>query len=395
MKFDFDCLPEDARKVLTALRSKNLRFWLVGGFVRDWVAGLVDYRDIDIAINAGVYKIRRIAGGEIIRCRFPHVLLHNLELLPCENIETSLKSRDFACNAIAIDDRGCLIDPFCGISDARNGIFRMISQDSFRDDPIRILRVCRLAARLDWKLDGQTRQALALTARKLQWGEFVAHYGLKIAVELKKVFEDANPSRFFRMIHNEGALHLVMPFLATHFASWQGPDEILARCDAAPIGNMVLRTWELMACSESRKRDAAKKAASHIRDYLHAIFWDTVASDFGRHEPLASSDMLCFMLRFGGQPVETDRDIIALARAAAPIRLTFRRFVKLKKRLLGHNLLPAKTAKQQARLLRLGEDLSVSPEIRLAVLRFYGFSKSGARRKIRQSGQELKNFRTM
>lgn len=81
------------------------------------------------------------------------------------DIALDLARRDFSVNAMAMPLRpagiGPLIDPFDGTSDAQNGILRVIRRDSFREDPLRMMRGMRLAARYSYRFEKTTEALIA------------------------------------------------------------------------------------------------------------------------------------------------------------------------------------------------------------------------------------------
>lgn len=82
-----------------------------------------------------------------------------------DNIETDLSRRDFSINAMAIPLRPngyvSIIDPFNGLKDAKDGFLRAIRPDAFREDPLRIMRGIRLAARYDYRFDPTTESQIS------------------------------------------------------------------------------------------------------------------------------------------------------------------------------------------------------------------------------------------
>ncbi len=82
-----------------------------------------------------------------------------------DDIELDLTRRDFTVNAMAIplnpDGHGTLIDPFNGKHDTRNGILRVIKPRSFQEDPLRMMRGIRLAARYGYRFDHRTQSLIS------------------------------------------------------------------------------------------------------------------------------------------------------------------------------------------------------------------------------------------
>ena len=73
---------------------------------------------------------------------------------PDISLKEDLERRDLTCNAIAFDkESGEYIDPFGGIKDIQNKILRCVNETHFIEDPLRVLRVCRFSAQLDFDVE--------------------------------------------------------------------------------------------------------------------------------------------------------------------------------------------------------------------------------------------------
>ncbi len=88
------------------------------------------------------------------------------------HIEEDLPRRDFTMNAIAFslnaDDFGAIIDPLHGVADCKRGVIRVIHKNSFREDPSRMMRGMRFAARYGYRLDRQTACLMERDAPRLK-----------------------------------------------------------------------------------------------------------------------------------------------------------------------------------------------------------------------------------
>lgn len=131
------------------------------------------------------------------------------------SIEEDLGRRDFTINSMArrMDDDS-LVDPFNGAEDLANGILRTVFSQAFEEDPVRILRGARLAARFGFKFEEQTFGLMYAAAPLLT---FVTKE--RIALEFEKMYKSAEkPSVFFRHLANLDALkHIVAPLDALRF----------------------------------------------------------------------------------------------------------------------------------------------------------------------------------
>lgn len=125
-------------------------------------------------------------------------------------LEEDLIRRDLTINAIAQDDSGALIDPFGGRRDIEQRIFRHVSS-AFAEDPVRILRVARFAARFpQFSVAAETN---ALMQSMVAAGEVDALVPERVWQELARGLMEALPSRMFAVLRNCGALQRLMPEL--------------------------------------------------------------------------------------------------------------------------------------------------------------------------------------
>jgi putative nucleotidyltransferase with HDIG domain len=157
----------------------------VGGAVRD---ALLErpVRDWDFAVDHGAMKLARIVGDKLGGAYYPldeerdtgRVVLveddgSRLDLdfaaLRGDSLEVDLLARDFTINALALDEAGALIDVIGGLTDLEDGCVRAVSDQTFQDDPLRLLRAVRMEAELGFKIESQTaawmqRDSALLTA---------------------------------------------------------------------------------------------------------------------------------------------------------------------------------------------------------------------------------------
>jgi putative nucleotidyltransferase with HDIG domain len=158
--------------------------YVVGGAVRDWLLGRTT-TDFDVAVAGAPRAVAR----DLARATRAHVFelsegfgswrvvardrAWQLDVLPLAegDIERDLALRDFTINAMAwplnggLDD---LVDPFGGRADAAAGRMRMVAPGAFAADPLRVLRVVRLACELAFEVDTATAQAARASAPDLR-----------------------------------------------------------------------------------------------------------------------------------------------------------------------------------------------------------------------------------
>ena len=205
--------------------------YMVGGAVRDALLGL-PVKDRDYVVVGATPAQLREQGFVPVGKDFPvflHPTTHEEYALarterktapgyagfafhaaPDVTLEQDLQRRDLTINAIAIDDDGDVIDPCSGRADLENKIFRHVSP-AFAEDPVRILRLARFAARFaDFSLAAET---LALMKKMVASGEVDALVPERVWQELACGLMEAQPSRMFEVLHQCKALARILPEL--------------------------------------------------------------------------------------------------------------------------------------------------------------------------------------
>jgi tRNA nucleotidyltransferase (CCA-adding enzyme) len=125
-------------------------------------------------------------------------------------LEEDLIRRDLTINAMAQDENGQLIDPFGGRQDVRQKIFRHVSP-AFAEDPVRILRVARFAARFpQFTVAAETNR---LMQQMVTAGEVDALVAERVWQELARGLMEQQPSRMFAVLRECGALQRILPEL--------------------------------------------------------------------------------------------------------------------------------------------------------------------------------------
>jgi tRNA nucleotidyltransferase (CCA-adding enzyme) len=127
---------------------------------------------------------------------------------PSVTLEEDLSRRDLTINAMALDAQGQLIDPYGGQADLKARVLRHVSP-AFAEDPVRILRVARFAARLNHFTVAP--QTLDLMREMVGSGEVDALVPERVWQELSRALMEARPSRFFEVLRQCGALARLMP----------------------------------------------------------------------------------------------------------------------------------------------------------------------------------------
>src|SRR5205085_9089968 len=173
--------PRPSPDPLQALGAIDDRGWLVGGALRDRLLGRAT-TDYDVVVEgrpgALARRLARVTGGYAFKLSEGFSVWRvvardrswQLDLLPMNgrSIEADLAGRDLTINAIAKPlDGGELVDPFDGVADLRGRRLRMVSSGTFVLDPLRTLRVVRLACELGFSIDPATAAAAAAAAAGL------------------------------------------------------------------------------------------------------------------------------------------------------------------------------------------------------------------------------------
>jgi tRNA nucleotidyltransferase (CCA-adding enzyme) len=208
-----------------------MKTYLVGGAVRDRLLGIaVKDRDY-VVVGARPDDLLR-AGYKPVGKDFP-VFLHpqtgeEYALARTERktgrgyhgfafdtdtavtLEDDLRRRDLTINAIAQDEDGTLIDPFGGVRDLDAKLLRHVSP-AFAEDPVRVLRVARFAARFAVYGFRIADETLALMRTMVSSGEVDHLVAERVWAETYKALTEPTPSAFVRSLRETGALAVLFP----------------------------------------------------------------------------------------------------------------------------------------------------------------------------------------
>ncbi len=210
------------------MKGNNPQIYCVGGAVRDRLLGL-PVQDHDWVVVGGTPEQMVARGFMPVGADFP-VFLHpqtheeyalarterktaagykgfNIHASPDVTLEQDLLRRDFTINAIAQDADGKLIDPYGGQRDLQAGVLRHVS-DAFAEDPVRILRGSRFAARFGFSIAPETLQLMRTMVANGEVDVLVAE---RVWQELARGLMESHPSRFFLTLRECGALQKILP----------------------------------------------------------------------------------------------------------------------------------------------------------------------------------------
>jgi tRNA nucleotidyltransferase (CCA-adding enzyme) len=170
---------------------------------------------------------------------------------PEVSLEQDLARRDLTINAMAETADGTLIDPFGGERDLRAGVLRHVSP-AFAEDPVRLLRLARFAAR--WPAFSVAPGTRALLQRLVDTGEVDALVAERVWQELSRGLMARRPSRMFEVLRDCGALARLLPEPTLDAAA-------LAQLDrAADEGAAIAVRYALLGW-----RDEASATAASLR----------------------------------------------------------------------------------------------------------------------------------
>ncbi len=209
--------------------TRRWRLYLVGGAVRDQLMGVTPGDRDWVAVGARADDLATLgyvpvgrdfpvflhpqSGEEVALARTErktakgyHGFAFHAE--PSVTLEEDLRRRDLTINAMAQDEDGQLIDPWGGQADLRAGILRHVSE-AFAEDPVRILRLARFAAR--WPTFTVADDTLLLCRRMVDEGEVDALVPERVWQEISRGLMEARPSRLFEVLRACGALKRLLP----------------------------------------------------------------------------------------------------------------------------------------------------------------------------------------
>ena len=316
-----------------------MKTYLVGGAVRDGLLGLsVEERDW---VVVGADEAAMQAHGFVAADRDFPVFLHpdsgeeyalarreikrgegyrGFEVYagPDVTLAEDLRRRDLTVNAMAQDDAGSIIDPYGGRADLDAGVLRHVS-GAFVEDPLRVLRVARFAARL-----GQYGFHIAHDTFELM-RQVVAHGGMghltaeRLWREMVDAMRSSQPWRFFEILRGCGALQDLVPALADAMGDRQAhagkedspPIAALKRISATSADQSLRLATVFLGCIES-PADAERLARSLRADRNTAQLLKRAAA--GRASYLAAGqgdmDALLDLIRIW-RGFDTDADLDA------------------------------------------------------------------------------------
>jgi tRNA nucleotidyltransferase (CCA-adding enzyme) len=180
---------------------------------------------------------------------------------PEVTLEEDLKRRDLTINAMARGEDGALIDPHGGAADLAAGVLRHVS-DAFAEDPVRILRVARFAARFGFAVAPATME---LMRDMVAQGEADALVAERVWQEISRGLMEKSPSRMLAVLRECGALARILPEVDAVFERPEEPERLAARLEhAAARGYSLPVRYALLAL------DLGAEAAADLGQRINA-----------------------------------------------------------------------------------------------------------------------------
>jgi tRNA nucleotidyltransferase (CCA-adding enzyme) len=212
-----------------------MKVYLVGGAVRDALLGEVVHERDWVVVGSTPEALLKLGYQQVGR-DFP-VFLHPktkeeyalarterkagagyygfvCDANPKVTLEDDLARRDLTINAIAEDEAGGLIDPYQGLDDLKNKVLRHVSP-AFVEDPVRVLRLARFAARFHRLGFDVAPETVLLIRQMVEQGELLHLVPERVWQEWGKSLAGDNPEVFIELLHNSGALSQILPVLKT------------------------------------------------------------------------------------------------------------------------------------------------------------------------------------
>jgi poly(A) polymerase len=303
-----DAISPAAAKVCTVLREAGFSAYVVGGAVRDLLLG-IDPKDFDVATDARPEQVKPLFRRALIigrRFRLVHVMLgpetvevSTFRAADPETAETDehgrvlrdnvfgsqeedARRRDFSVNALYFDPASEeVVDFHGGLADLRKRVLRVIGapQTRYREDPIRMLRAVRLAAKLGLTLDPATRQPIRSMAPLLERVP-----PARLFDEMLKLLLSGHASACLRQLREVGLHKGVLPLLDVILEQPLGERFVtlaLAQTDervltgrpvspaflfAALLWHEVLAAWKLRQGRGERSVPALETAMDEVLD---------------------------------------------------------------------------------------------------------------------------------
>lgn len=289
--------------------------YLTGGAVRDLISGM-PIRDLDFTVEGNPARLARELEKGGARIVTEDEKLRRVEMLFSGDVDGSIAAareevyarpgvrpetrwstitadlhrRDFSLNAVAISlntaSRGLLLDPTNGLADLESREVRALSIHSFTNQPVRLLRAIRYAARMDFKLESRTEEWFALALER----------GLQESItpgdagdELRQLAREDKPAAILKGWESRGLLESISPQLAKRHPHYEMIARVLrARDDLASAGIRPRLAAPITYAALGKLKDREVSGVLHRLEY-RADEIETVASVEERAQKVAAA----------------------------------------------------------------------------------------------------------
>ncbi|QQS16470.1 MAG: multifunctional CCA tRNA nucleotidyl transferase/2'3'-cyclic phosphodiesterase/2'nucleotidase/phosphatase [Neisseriales bacterium] len=282
-----------------------MKIYAVGGSVRDKLLGL-PIQDKDYVVVGASEQTMKALGYQPIGRDFPvflHPTTHEeyalartekkvatgyggfvFHVQPDVTLKEDLARRDLTINAMAEDKNGVIIDPFGGQQDLSNKLLRHTSL-AFVEDPVRVLRVARFAARLNFTVHPST---LSLMKQIVASDEMTALVPERIWQELAKGLMEKYPLLLLSVLNQCGALAILLPEIAKWYrATSQGfmPYQLKALDDASARNMSLAQRFAIVM-------HTFDIPIATLRTQIQAISCRLKVPNFCQHLAIRCADMI-------------------------------------------------------------------------------------------------------
>ena len=234
-------------------RDAGMNIYLTGGAVRDIISGF-PIRDLDFTVQGNPLKLQKplehagalvaLADDDLktlhlvlpgnVRAEISTARTERYEktgkppIIAPGTIIEDLRRRDFTINAMALSlnpgSRGLLMDPFNGAADIEAKLIRILHNYSFMEDPSRLIRAARFAARFHWPLEERT-QARVQSAKENNYIEYITDRA--IGQEIEQLAYEDDPLHIVRVLEKEDWLKVLNPHWSTAKVDAAGLSELM------------------------------------------------------------------------------------------------------------------------------------------------------------------------
>jgi tRNA nucleotidyltransferase/poly(A) polymerase len=276
--------------------------YLTGGAVRDLISGMI-LRDLDFTVEGNPFRLASELEKGGARIILEDQKLRRVELIFSGDVDGSISAareeiyarpgtkpetrwstiaedlhrRDFSINAVAISlnsaSRGLLLDPTNGLADLEKREIRALSIHSFTNQPIRLMRAVRYAARMDFQLESRTQEWFDLALeRKL-------HENMppdEVGAELRQVGSEQKPVAILKAWEGKGLITAIHPQLARRHPDYELLGRLVrARDELAAAGLrprlLVPVTFAVLGRLKSRERAGALHRLEFPAAHIEAV----------------------------------------------------------------------------------------------------------------------------